>query len=457
MNCESLSETHPIEHSAISQCSGYSMNGLSDTPSLELRRLMHVRGSEAFKSHSVIRLMLLGNSGSGKSSFVQFMSGYKNKISPVSRTARVRVKGVGRLFDMIEAPGFQCGAGEGVWHETVAHSNQCGGVDVFLLILNAMEEDAVGVYRELNNFERKYVSNRQLFWERAVVVFTHADSKGSTQSEREKNIQILLHDFNADKLREIVINVDNRCLYVNSLDHTSTYQAVQLQSLYNQINKMQEPYPEDLLLQSVVSMNDYNPMTTFGSSLSHHIDYMNNGFEEFQTIMKKKKKKKKILNMNRIMEITKLRRHSRETDEELSIEKYKNTTRRRSSLKFVVNPLKRMLSHNRQGSRDFERTHSDQSVQRSIHECQVPEKLNRSSTLPNISKLEKDESVIKENLHAIDMYEQNEESQNLHNNIPQFLEHTTVISEQLIFTVISDRSDSDEEAFYTPPQSLSEI
>ena len=444
MYCESLSEIHPIE------CSEYSTKDL--TSSLSVCEYIHVRGSETFRSHNVIRLMLLGNRGCGKSSFIQFTSGNKNRTSPGNRTVRSKVKGVHRLFDMIEAPGFQTGAGERVWHEIVSHTNQLGGVDVFLLLLNAMEEDATRVYKELEFFERKYVSNKQLFWERSIVVFTHADSRGSTRSEQEKNIQIMLHNFNADMLRQIVINADNRCLYVNSLDHTC--QTVQLQLLNNQIDKIQKSYCEEILLQSVVSMNDYTTMTTFGTSLSHHLDHMNNEFAEFQTIIKKKKKKKKLLNLSRIKEITKLRRGSKEIDEE-----YKNSSRRSSSLKFVINPLKRILTHNRHSPRNFDRAHSEQSVQQttsSAYGCEVSDHLNRSSTLPDLFTPEKDESIIKENPHAIAAFEHNVDSLILHKNSLPSIQHS-IISEQLIFTVVSDGSDSGEEEFYTPPQSGSEL
>ena len=423
MNCESLSEIHPCESS----------------------KSIHVRESEKFNSHNVIRLMLLGNSGCGKSSFVQFISGNKKKDSPDGS----RVKGDNRLFDMIESPGFQSGAG-GVWHEIVSHSNLLGGVDVFLILLNATEEDATRVYRELNNFERKYVANTHLFWERSVVVFTHADSKGSTLSEQEKNIQILLHNLNADKLRQIVINADNRCLYVNSLDHTPAYQTAQLRSLYNQINRIQE----DFLLHSVSNMNDHNPMTTFGTNLTLNLDSINNEFDEVQANMKKKKKNK-ILNLSRIKEVTRLRRGSKEMDEK----SIKNKPPRKSSIKFVINPLKRILTHNRQGYRDYEKTHSRQSNQHStsrVHECEVPEKLKGSSTLPDLYNMDKDDIVIKENLQALAAYEQNKKSHNQHSNSPPSLENSTT-SKQLIFTVVSDGSDSDWEEFFTPPQSLSEF
>ncbi|KAI6652814.1 hypothetical protein LOD99_4200 [Oopsacas minuta] len=462
MNCNSLSKIPPTQHSTcLPQYSELNINSLtlnafeSQNSQLVQHRLIQVRENETFRLRNVVRIMLLGNSGCGKSSFIRFIAGNKINLSTINHTCCVKVQSVNRLYDMIEAPGFQSATTEDDWRDLVSHVNKCGGVDVFLIVLHASEEYAIKVYKELNSFERKYVEDQQLFWERAVIVFTNADSS-STIKEQEKNIQILLHDLSVDKLRHIVINAENRCLYVDSLNTNPAYQTIQLQALYYQIIKIQEPYPEDVLLQSLpCSMSDTNPMTTFGESLSQFIEDMNCEFDEIQFATKKKKKSRKmknILNFDRIKQITKSRRCSvdSQNEEEISINKYKSKSKRKSSLKFVKNPLKRILTHTPSNSPEYGRVHSDQSLQPTVSgdlEYELTNALDRSLTLPDLQTLDRDDDIIKENAYAIELYEQNQDV-----NIQD-----RPNSDDLLLPIVCNNISNSEEEFYTPPQSPSEL
>lgn len=459
MNTTRSSENLPIENSNyLPKYQELDINGLATNIEFEPQNtefpLLHVRGNETFRLRNVIRILLLGNSGCGKSSFMRFMSRSRIKLPETSQRSSVKVQTVNRLFDMVEAPGFQSATTEADWNDLVSRVNACGGVDIFLILLHPSEEYAIKVFRELNFFERKYVDDQQLFWDRAVVAFTNIDSMKNSRMEHEKNIQILLHDLNVDKLREIVINAENRCLYVDCLNIDSVYQTIQLQALYNQIIKIQEPYPEDILLRSLTSnMNDTNPMSTFGDSISHLIEDMSCELDGMQFVQKKKKKMKIVRNLDRLKNIAKSRRSSLDTQhvEDVNIDGIKINSKKRSSLSLVMTPLKRILKQHRSSSPECVRINSDQSIHSAASrelECQVTDALNRSLSLPGFPRVDSEnDSIVKANPYAIQIfYQQNEESQSKPN----------ALSEDIVIPTNSDDSNG-EELFYTPVQSPSKL
>ena len=412
--------------------------------------LLIVRSSETFRLRNVVRILLLGNSGCGKSSFMRFMS--RNRINLSGTDSSEKVQTVNRLFDMVEAPGFQSATTEADWNDLVSRVNACGGIDLFLILLHPSEEYAVMVFRELNIFERKYVGNQQLFWDRSVIAFTNIDAMKNSRMEHEKNIQILLHDLNVDKLREIVINAENRCLYVDCLNIDSAYQTLQLQALYNQVIKIQEPYPEDILLRSLPCMNNSNPMTTFGDSINHFIEDMNSELDGMQFVHKQKKRKKIVRNLDRLKHMAKSRRNSVATQhvEEMNVDGIKSKSRKKSSLSFVMNPLKRILKQHQSSAPEYVRINSDQSSHSAAFretECEVTDTINRSFSVPGIPSPESEnDNIVRENPYAIHIYKQNEEYQ-LKSN---------ALSEDVEIPLNPDGTNL-EERFYTPAQSPSEL
>ena len=453
MNTTPSSENLPSENSDyLPQYQELDTNGLATNiefgPQNTEFPLLNVRGNETFRLGNVVRVLLLGNSGCGKSSFIRFMSRNRINLSGTAPTSCVKVQTVNHLFDMVEAPGFQSATTEADWNGLVSRVNACGGVDIFLILLHPSEEYAVTVFKELNIFERKYVDNQQLFWDRAVVAFTNIDTMKSSRMDHEKNIQILLHDLNVDKLREIVIYAENRCIYVDCLNVDSVYQTIQLQALYNQIIKIQEPYPEDILLQSLPSMNDTNPMTTFGDSISHFIEDMNCELDGMQFVHKKKKRMKIVRNLDRLKHMARSRKNSVDTHhaEEMSVDGNKTKSRRKSSLGFVMNPLKRIIKQHQSSAPEYVRINSDRSIHPAALgdlECEVTDTLNRSLSLPCLASPESEkDKFVKENLYAIQIYQQNKGSK--------------LITENVVVPTNSDGSNG-EEKFYTPAQSPSEL
>ena len=464
---ESGSEIDPVKDTASPLTTFYKaeVNGLCKTkspvPNSRSDKLIHIRGIETIASRNFIRIMLLGNSGCGKSSLIRFITENKGNYPSTNQTTNNR-DGVGfenHMFELIETPGFQSLVPDSTWQELVDRVNICGGIDIFLLVINAAEKTDMVGYLALSQFERKHIEDRLLFWDRVVVVFTHADYMGATPSEQEKNVQLELHEFDADKLRQVVINAENRCLYVNSLNTELSYQDLQLRALYDQINRIQEPFPDKY---SFDSLDDYDPMDPYGRYLSNCNGGINGVLDEIQ----KKKKKKKFLKLSSIKKIAKRRRISKETntEEDASITS-KNRGRRRSSnaVKLLINPLKRLLASTPSKAIDYDRVNSENRTHVKSSDppiCTEDIQMNRSSSLPDVlDRKDRNSSMVRKNPYAIEIYEQQKLIVASPNESPLLDVKKKHQKKEFIFTAqTSGGSDTEEsDQFFTPPQSPSEM
>ena len=256
----------------------------TDLSKIELNSKIHI----ALNNNSArVNILLIGKSGCGQTSFISYLT-RDHELEGGDTMFAQRFKGV--TFDLQiqggnanvrvhESPGMCSGfdvpqLGEH-WNKLIATVNGQGGVSIFLLLIKSNERVTAQFIDELEEFSQLYFGDKQMFWERTVVIFTAIDqlTECDTFQDRVDKVAKQVNMRGLEKLKRVIDLTGKHCLYVNCFDKSDKQRIIN--DLTNMIVSM---LPDSLAhtkeiddLEPVNKTNENIEFTPIVVTKPHHI------------------------------------------------------------------------------------------------------------------------------------------------------------------------------------------
>ena len=261
----------------------------TDLSKIELNSKIHIAMNN---NNARVNLLLIGKSGCGQTSFISYLTRdhelegddtmFAQRFNGV--TFDLQIQGGNANVRVHESPGMCSGfdvpqLGEH-WNKLIATVNGQGGVSIFLLLIKSNERVTAQFIDEIEEFSQLYFGDKQMFWERTVVIFTAIDqlTECNTFQDRVDKIAEQVNMRGLEKLKRVIDLTGKHCLYVSCFDEGDKQRIVN--DLTNMIVSMLPyclAYSEEINdLEPVNKTNENIKFTPIVVTKPHHIMHYGN-------------------------------------------------------------------------------------------------------------------------------------------------------------------------------------
>ena len=256
----------------------------TDLSKIELNSKIHIALNN---NNARVNLLLIGKSGCGQTSFISYLTRdqelegddtmFAQRFNGV--TFDLQIQGGNANVTVHESPGMCSGfdvpqLGEH-WNKLIATVNGQGGVSIFLLLIKSNERVTTQFIDELEEFSQLYFDDKQMFWERTVVIFTAIDqlTECDTFQDRVDKVAKQVNMRGLEKLKRVIDLTGTQYLYVSCFDEGDK------QRIINDLTNMIASMLTDSLahtkeidnLEPVCKTEENIKFTPFVATKPHHI------------------------------------------------------------------------------------------------------------------------------------------------------------------------------------------
>ena len=207
----------------------------TDISKIELNSKIHIAMNN---NNGRVNLLLIGKSGCGQTSFISYLTRdhelegddtmFAQRFNGV--TFDLQIQGGNANVRVHESPGMCSGfdvpqLGEH-WNKLIATMNGQSGVSIFLLLIKSNERVTAQFIDELEEFSQLYFGDKQMFWERTVVIFTAIDQLTECDTFQDRVDKVSKQVNKLEKLKRVIDLTGKHCLYVSCFDEADKQRIV---------------------------------------------------------------------------------------------------------------------------------------------------------------------------------------------------------------------------------------